>query len=143
MGGKGCGAAYVGPCLSRRLDHVKHGDLFVIIFSCQSREYEKLFFFFFAFDLTYLETSSFDLFGQAPQERQVLLFGPRGHAERQRPRRLDKVVREELAEFDGVERLDQLKVAQHRPELRGGVLGRRSEGDCHCCCRCRSRVALL
>jgi hypothetical protein len=69
-----------------------------------------------------LETPSFYLFGQAPQERQVLLLRPRGHAERQRPRRLDKVVREELAEFDGVEGLDQLKVAQHRLELRRVII---------------------
>ena len=130
--GKGGGMAvlvstYVGPCLSWRLDHVEQGDLF-----CELKCYAPSAIFYLQLPYTkararkarptYLETTSFYLLGQAPQERQVLLLRPRGHAERQRPRRLDKVVREELAEFDGVEGFDQLKVAQHRLELRrGGV----------------------
>ena len=71
----------------------------------------------------YLDVSSFQLFGQAPQELEVLLLRPRGDSERRRERGLDEIVREEFVESVQVEDFDEVKVVQDRLQLGRGAFG--------------------
>lgn len=71
----------------------------------------------------YLEGPLFELFGENPEEFEVLLFRPLGHVEAAREGRLHKVVREQFPDFGEAEDVDEVEEVEHRLQLGRGGFG--------------------
>ena len=71
----------------------------------------------------YLEGPLFELFGENPEEFEVLLLRPLGHVEAAREGRLHKVVREQFPDFGEAEDVDEVEEVEHRLQLGRGGFG--------------------